>query len=197
MSAQPSVAPAAFPDVFILPSGTTLVLRAAEPTDRDRINALFQRLGDESRYRRFLTSKPELSASELTSLSAIDHVSHEAIAAVDQRDGSFAGIVRVVRRGDWPEAADMAIEVADELQHMGIGSCLTARMLERARELGFATLTATTLYDNRPARALLKRFGFRACASAGPEIELERELGFGNEPSLVYSVGRSGNAVFA
>jgi ribosomal protein S18 acetylase RimI-like enzyme len=70
----------------------------------------------------------------------------------------------------------MAIEVVDELQHMGIGSWLTARILERAQDLGFDTLTATTLRHNRPARALLKRFGFRPCASAGPAIELQRGL---------------------
>jgi len=186
MSALPIVAPARFPDVFVLPSGTTLVLRAVERTDRDRIHELFHRLGEESRYRRFLTPKRELSERELAYLSDIDHVSHEAIAAVDQRDGSFAGVVRVVRRSDCPEAADMAIEVADELQHMGIASCLTARILERARDIGFATLTATTLRHNRPARALLKRFGFSPCASAGHEIELERELSFAGLPASVW-----------
>jgi RimJ/RimL family protein N-acetyltransferase len=178
MSALPVVAPARFPDVYILPSGTRLVLRAVESTDRDRMHDLFHRLGDESRYRRFLMPKRDLSEWELAYLSDIDHVSHEAIAAVDQRDGSFAGLVRIVRRRDWPEAADMAIEVADDLQHMGIGSCLTARMLERARDIGFTTLTATTLRDNPAARALLKRFGFTPFASAGREIELQRELAF-------------------
>jgi ribosomal protein S18 acetylase RimI-like enzyme len=178
MSALPIVAPATFPDVFILPSGTKLVLRAVERSDRDRVHELFDRLGEGSRYRRFLTPKRELSERELAYLSDIDHVSHEAIAAVDQRDGSFAGLVRVVRRSDWPEAADMAIEVADELQGMGIGSCLTARVLERATEIGFASLTATTLRQNPPARALLKRFGFTPYASAGREIELELELSF-------------------
>lgn len=176
MSAHPTAAPAEFPDVFILPSGVTLVLRAVERTDRHRINELFQRLSEESRYRRFLTAKRELSERELAYLSDIDHVSHEAIAAVDQRDGSFAGLVRVVRRSDRPGAAEMAIEVAEDLQHIGIGSCLTARILERARDIGFVSLTATTLRQNPPARALLKRFGFCASASAGHELELLREL---------------------
>lgn len=170
-----------FADVFTLPSGTTLVLRAVERTDRDRIHKLFHRLSDESRYRRFLTPKRELTERELAYLSDIDHVFHEAIAAVDQRDGSFAGVVRVVRRSDWPGAGDMAVEVADELQHMGIGSCLTARILERARDIGMATVTATTLRHNRPARALLKRFDFSPGASAGHEIELQRELALAGE----------------
>jgi GNAT superfamily N-acetyltransferase len=181
MSALPIPAPAILPEVFILPSGRTLVLRPAERTDRDRIHELFHRLSDESRYRRFLTLKRDLSPRDLAYLSDIDHVSHEAIAAVDQRDGSFAGLVRVVRRSDWPEAADMAVEVADELQHMGIGTRLTATILERATDMGFATLTATTLRHNPPAHALLTRFGFSPSGSAGHEVELQRELGLENE----------------
>ena len=48
--------------------------------------------------------------------------------------------------------------------------------VQRARANGFTLLTATTLWENRPARALLKRLGFRACASHGSEIEQELRL---------------------
>jgi GNAT superfamily N-acetyltransferase len=167
---------AAFPDVFILPDGTTLVLRAVEPGDRDRLQDLFGRLSPLSRYRRFLSAKPDLGASELAALSDVDHLRHEALAAADQRDGSFAGVARYVQCPERPEAAEMAIEVDDELHGFGVGSCLTARILERARDNGFALLTATTLRENLPARALLRRFGFSPTASSGPLIELEREL---------------------
>jgi hypothetical protein len=37
-------------------------------------------------------------------------------------------------------------------------------------------LTATTWWDNRPARALLRGLGFRARGSHGVEIDLELEL---------------------
>lgn len=170
------VAAAAFPDVFILPDGTTLVLRAVEPGDRDRIRDLFGRLSPISRYRRYLSPKPELSASELAALSDIDHIRHEALAAVDQRNGSFVGVARSVQWPDRPEAAEMAIEVEDDRHGLGIGSCLTARILERARDNGFSSLTASALRDNLPARALLRRFGFSPVASSGPLIELERQL---------------------
>jgi protein lysine acetyltransferase len=165
-----------YPDVFILPSGARLVGRAVERADRGRIHELFHRLSEESRYRRYFSPKPRLSERELTYLSDIDHVAHEAIAAVDACDGSFAGIVRVVRRRDWPQAADLAIEVADDVQRMGVGTWLTARILERTRELGFDIVTATSLRQNVPARALLKRFSFEPYASAGQEIELARRL---------------------
>ena len=50
------------------------------------------------------------------------------------------------------------------------------RIQDDARTNGFTLLTATTLWENRPARALLRRLGFRARASHGTEIELELEL---------------------
>ena len=48
--------------------------------------ALFVRLSPESRYRRFLTPKRELTPRELSYLTDIDHVHHEAFAAIDQRE---------------------------------------------------------------------------------------------------------------
>ena len=69
-----------------------------------------------------------------------------------------------------------AVEVADELQGMGIGTALARRVVRRARANGFALLTATTLWENRPARALLRRLEFHARGSDGSVIELELEL---------------------
>ena len=137
---------------------------------------LFARLTPESRRRRFLSPKPALTTRELAFLTDIDHLSHEAIAAVDQRDGSIVGVARYVGVADRPGVADVTVEVVDEIQNLGVGTALVARLLDRARANGITLLTATTLWDNRPARALLKRLGFRARTSHSGEIELELEL---------------------
>jgi GNAT superfamily N-acetyltransferase len=79
--------------------------------------------------------------------------------------------------------ADVAVAVADELQSIGIGTELSRRLVERACANGFTLLTASTLWENRPARALLRRLGFRARASHGSEIELELELEPGSDCS--------------
>jgi RimJ/RimL family protein N-acetyltransferase len=117
-----------------------------------------------------------LSPRELAFLSDVDHVGHEAIAAVDQRDGSIVGVARYVRFADRAGGADVAVEVADELHGKGIGTALARRVVERAGANAFVLLTATTLWENRPARALLRRLEFRARASQGSEIEFELEL---------------------
>ena len=165
-------------DLLVLANATHLRFRAINSDDRDGFARLFTRLTPESRHRRFLSPKPELTPRELAFLTDIDHVGHEAIAAVDQRDGSIVGVARYVRVADRAGVADVAVEVADELHGMGVGTALARRLVERARANGFTLLTATTLWENRPARAraLLRRLGFCARASHGSEIELELEL---------------------
>jgi RimJ/RimL family protein N-acetyltransferase len=163
-------------DSLVLGDGTRLRLRPLGSEDRDGVAALFARLSPESRYRRFLSPKRELTSRELALLTDIDHIHHEAFAAVDQRDGSIVGIGRYAHHPGRQGVADLAVEVTDELQNMGIGTALARHTVQRARENGFALLTATTLWENRPARALLRRFGFRAHASDGSEIELELKL---------------------
>jgi protein lysine acetyltransferase len=167
---------AAVTDVLVLADGTRLRFRPLRSDDRDRLAGLFARLTFESRRRRFFSPKPALTTRELAFLTDIDHVAHEAIAAVDQRDGSIVGVARYIRVPDRLRVADVAAEVADEIQNMGVGTELAARLVDRARANGFTLLTATTLWENRPARALMRRLGFRARASHGGEIELELEL---------------------
>ena len=167
-------------DVLVLEDGTRLGLRQIGADDRERIASLFARMTPESRRGRFLAPKRELTPGELEYLTAVDHVHHEAIAAVDQRDGSIVGVGRYAHAGDQPGVAEVAVTVADDWQGLGIGTVLARRTALRARANGFTRLTATTLRDNRPARALLRRFGFDA--RAGADDLVEHAVGFVTAP---------------
>lgn len=134
------------------------------------------RLSPESQLSRYLRPKPVLTPKELAFLTDIDHVGHEALAAVDRRDGSIIGTARYVEHGGRPGVADVAVEVIDEHQRLGIGTALASAVIERARENGFVLLTATTLWENRPARALLRRLRFHPLGSNRGELELELAL---------------------
>ena len=103
-------------------SAVPISLRPVHAGDRAGLSALFARLSPKSRYLRFLSPKPSLTSSELTFLSDVDHVNHEAIAAVNEHDGSIVGVARYVRHTDQADAAEVAIEVADAFQRMGIGT---------------------------------------------------------------------------
>jgi ketosteroid isomerase-like protein/GNAT superfamily N-acetyltransferase len=163
-------------DALVLPDGTRLRLRQIGSHDRDGFAALIAGLTPESRRRRFLSPKAELTSRELAYFTDIDHVQHEAIAAIDPRDGSILGVGHYAHDADRPRVAEVAVEVADELQGMGIGTALASCIVQRARANGFTVLAATTLRENRPARALLHRLGFRARARDGDAIEHELTL---------------------
>jgi RimJ/RimL family protein N-acetyltransferase len=147
----------------------TYVVRRGGPT-------AFTQLPPRTAPPSFITFKRELTERELTFFTDIDHLNHEAIAAVDQRDGSIVGVARYVRDRDRAHVAEVAIEVADSFQRTGIGTALASRTIQRAYANGLALLTATALWENHAARGLLRVHGFRARRSRGREIQHELGL---------------------
>jgi RimJ/RimL family protein N-acetyltransferase len=164
------------PQPLWLADGIRLLLRPARPDDRERQAKLFGRLSPESRRQRFFVAKQHLTEKELDYLSDLDHVRHAAYAAVDPRDDSIVGLSRYIRGDDRAAEAEIAIEVADAFHNQGIGTALSGRTLRRAREVGIRVLTASTLRDNVPALALLRRFGFRPRHMCGGEVDFELRL---------------------
>ena len=161
-----------------LPSAASpwIETRPMRPDDRDGLAQLFARLSPESRYRRFFELKRELKPRELDWLTAIDHVDHEAVVAVDQHDGSLIGVGRYVREKDRPMSAELAIAVVDDWQRRGIGTVLVAEIVERATANGLQQIRAFALGDNRPVNRLLRRLGFHVVGRDRREVELVREL---------------------
>lgn len=170
------VAPCAQAATDVLRDGTLIRIEPLRRGDRSAVTGLFARLSPESRLRRFLSPKASLSEREVTFLTDVGRAERAAMAAVDVRDGSVLGIARYVEHHDRPGVADTAVAVADEVQRQGIGTALMLRLIACAGSNGFHLLTATTLWENRPARALMRSTGFQARGSAGAEIELALEL---------------------
>src|SRR5690349_14964491 len=92
-------------------------------------------------------------------LRALDAVDNGAVAAIDPRDGSIVGVARYIRNSTGE--ADIAVEVADDLQGRGIGTALVREIVSRAGQRGITALTGTTLWGNFAARVLAARIGFR------------------------------------
>src|SRR5689334_12266152 len=97
-----------------------LAIRPLEPSDRNGLADLFARISAQSRLRRFLVDKQELTDGELDYLSNVDHSSHEALAAVDA-DGRIIGVARYAAWNGRPHIAEVSAVVADDRQRQGIG----------------------------------------------------------------------------
>jgi len=170
------VAPCAQAGTDVLADGTVIRIEPLRRGDRSTVMRLFARLSPESRLRRFLSPKSSLSERELTFLTDVGRSEHAAMTAIDVRDGSVLGIARYAEHHGRPGVADTAVAVADDVQRRGIGTALMVRLIACARSNGVQLLTATTLWENRPARALMRTSGFQAKGSSGAEIELALEL---------------------
>ena len=137
-----------------LSHGLTIVVRPLVNGDVETVAAVFARLGDESRRRRFNAAKPCLSDADLAALARVD-TTHHALVAHILGDPRPVALAQLVRTGG--DTAEIAFVVADEHQHRGIGSALTRMLLDDARVAGIKEITALATGDNRAAVALIRR----------------------------------------
>ncbi len=138
-----------------------VTIRPLQNGDTGTVAAVFGRLSDESRRRRFGGPKPLLSETELAVLARVDGEHHVLVAYVDG-DRQPAGLARLARKG---RTAEVAFEVADEYQGRRIGSALARVLAADARAAGIVELHATVAGDNRRAMSLLSRSAGRLRAT--------------------------------
>lgn len=158
------------------PCGTVRVaVRPLEPADGEHLADLFDRLSPRSRYLRFFTSTASLPPWVLRHLSAIDHDRHEAVGVFD--GDVLVGVAHWFRTAEAGAEADIAVEVADDHQHHGLGRCLLRVLADRARRQGITRFTATTLTENAAVRALLRSSGWPLESRLdGPQLHYGIEL---------------------
>jgi GNAT superfamily N-acetyltransferase len=130
-------------------SSETLLIRPISPDDKQQLVEGFQRLGERSRYRRFLSPHEHLSEAELRYFTEVDHHDHEALIAIDPDSHEGVGVARYVRSTSEPSAAELAVAVVDDWQGRGVGGRLAAALADRAREEGITSFTALVLADNQ------------------------------------------------
>lgn len=125
-----------------LRDGARATLRPIAPEDKPLLAAMIERLSEESRYRRFLTSNNEMSPADLDYLVDVDHCDHEAIIATDPSSVEAPGVARYIRAKDDAEVAEIAVIVADDWQGRGLGRALLDRLTYRARREGVRRFSA-------------------------------------------------------
>jgi GNAT superfamily N-acetyltransferase len=132
---------------------------------------------------RFLYSQPKLSDGQLDYLTAVDHVSHEALIAVDPEGGQSFGTARCIRSDERAETAEFAVGVGDRWMGIGLGTALLRALILRATEMGIIRFTAVIHIENTAIRRLVEKVvGAYETKWAGPgaaemAFDLERSPG--------------------
>jgi GNAT superfamily N-acetyltransferase len=154
-----------------------VLVRPVQPDDKALFVDAWEQFGAESRYRRFLGSKRELSPHDLAYFTEVDHVDHEAIGARDAESGAGVGVARYVRLRDQPAVAEAAVAVIDAWQGRGLGSELLRRLTDHAREHGVEHFRASLFAYNHEMLALFEDVGEVEVRDRGMgQIEIDVEI---------------------
>jgi RimJ/RimL family protein N-acetyltransferase len=146
-----------------------MLIREVTAADRAALAYVFDHLGEQSRYQRFLSINSELGARELDRLIDVDHWHHEALIACSPIPRAPIGVARYVR-GEEFDLAELAIAVVDDWQRRGVGAQLALALRDRALRAGIRRFTATMLSSNRGALALARRLGPCAVIRADTDV---------------------------
>lgn len=164
--------------IVALRDGSNALIRPIGPWDRERLNEGFLSASEESIFLRFLSPMPRLSNSQLEYLTAVDHVRHEALIAVDPETGRSFGTARYIRSEEDPGVAEFAIGVGDRWMRIGLGTALLEALVARAREAGVVRFTGTIHSENLAIRRLVKRVlgSYETGLAGGGALELTVDL---------------------
>ncbi len=139
------------------------MIRALVPGDAADLQAFVRRLSPASRRQRFQSGLNELYPALLEQLTRAGGHGHAAFVAVANANGceTIIGEARYAPSVEDPGATEFAVAVADEWQHIGLGTALIGRLVAQACRSRISRLYGDVLQDNRGMLSLAKKLGFR------------------------------------
>ena len=150
-----------------------VTLRELGPGEFDVLDTVFAGLLPGSRFDRFHSPIPRMLPSVREGLAAVDGCRHVAVAAF--ADGEPIGIARLIATEGGP--SELAVEVVDRWQGLGVGARLVRAVADRGRALGHTIVRADVLAGNLVVRRLLMSVLPDATVVAdGPEITYRAHL---------------------
>jgi GNAT superfamily N-acetyltransferase len=148
-------------DVFRLPSGESVMVRAINPQDADRLQGYMRNLSGPTRRNRFLGAVNELAPKELERLTHMGGSSELAWIAFGRVDGETAMIAEAIQAmAPQNQRCEIALSVTDAWQRKGVGTLLLSHMECRARLLGARYLVGDVLRTNDAMKGLARKAGF-------------------------------------
>ncbi len=144
-----------------LRGGTRVRVRLIGPQDREALIAGFERLSEESRYRRFFVPVSRLKDETVRRLLDVDDYDHLALGAEclgsnGRVVGPLVAVARYVRLREEPDTAEAAVTVGDDLQQRGLGRLMLSVLVQAASERGIRRFRAHVLPDNLPVLKMLQ-----------------------------------------
>lgn len=151
---------------FLTKNGELVFVRPLMPEDAPYLVDLFENMGSESRYNRFMQPADQVN---------IDRIWTEAEKIAQSVNSTSYGLVAFVdlpERADVPVAgsryvrlsavqAEIAVSVRDDMQNKGIGTELLRLLIEHAGAYGIDQVVGTVQNSNSAMWAMLKNLPYR------------------------------------
>jgi RimJ/RimL family protein N-acetyltransferase len=148
-------------DVFRLPGGESVMVRAISPQDADRLQAYMRNLSGPTRRNRFLGAVSELTSKELERLTHMGGPGELAWIAFVRVGGETAMIAEAIQAiAPQSQRCEIALSVTDAWQRKGLGTLMLLHMECRARLLGARYLIGDVLRTNDAMKVLARKAGF-------------------------------------
>lgn len=153
--------PALYESRLTLKNGREVFIRPVRPTDDNFILDLFNKLGYDSIYMRFLSPLSVLPEDLLFRSTHIDYNTSFALAAVIREDGQDS-FIAVVRYGYDSEenVTDFAIVVRDDWQGLGLGKSLLAKIFNIGKEHGIHRFVSIIDSANHVMKHIVRNLGY-------------------------------------
>jgi acetyltransferase len=144
-----------------LKDGSSLHLRPIQMSDEERLLALFSRMSKQTIYLRFHHVLTHMSREESRRFCTVDFVDTFALVGT-LGEGPEERIIAVGRYARQPGAnrAQIAFEVEDKYQGLGIGTHLLDQLAYAARDKGITMFEAEVLAENKDMMNVLINSGF-------------------------------------
>lgn len=144
-------------------AGHTVTIRPMCHADAEMEQDFVRHLSPESKHYRFLGAVRELTPEEIRRFCDVDGHRAMAFVATVEEDGRarMIGVSRYAPNAE-SSAREIAITVADDWQHRGLGTRLAIALIQHAREHGVRKLYSIDLADNAHMRMLARDLGMRA-----------------------------------
>src|SRR5829696_4855805 len=142
-----------------LPSGYDVPFRLVQPSDAPALQRFLGRCSERMIYLRFFGSLQKFTEEKAQYFAHVDGVDHFAFVALDPDDPNE--IIAIVRYDRQPgeEQAEYAAIVEDRWQGEGVGTDLTRRLLDEARDNGVQSFYALVMGKNTRMLELLRHLG--------------------------------------
>jgi len=154
--------------MVVTPSHISYRIRPVAQSDRRALTRFYAGLSPDSLEARFHGASSGIGDGAARFFCGPDHEHREGLVA-EATDGSGRPTIvgHVCLEPTGPGAVEMAIAVADELQHHGLGRAMLLRAISWSRCHGVATLSASIRSSNDAMLGLIRSMGMPVARDDG------------------------------